>query len=90
MTEISKVLHTAIIIEKISNNEYLVEDKRGVKTTMSFPKKYLMNYIKFRIGEKVYITISDSDNMQSNLITKQHFLGDIELHNQKIKLDALD
>jgi len=90
MKKNKKVLYKATILEKLSSNEYLVVDTRGIKTTMSFPKKFLMNYINIRKGEKVYITISETSDNSSQLITKQHFLADEDLCNQKIKLDSLE
>ncbi len=60
----SLILKRGIVKNKLSSNQYELEDNNGVKLIMIIPRKFLMNYMKIDTGDVAYIIVSSEDKVE--------------------------
>ena len=83
----SLILKKVIVKKKLSINEYEVELSKGEIKKMIIPKRLLMNYIKIDIDSEVYIIISSESDKEGKWASKQDYLKNDDLYQQKQVLD---
>lgn len=87
--KMSLVLRLAIVKEKISETEFIVEDIfSGEMIEMSISGKLRMNYFRVEVGEEVYVTMSPYTPNCGMFTSATCFKRSDMLYGEKLKLDA--
>lgn len=81
------ILVKGTIRERVKANEYTLEVQNGEFIRATFPRKFLMNYIKIEIGDEMLVILSSKEAKEGKFATKQDFINNPELNVQKDQLD---